>query len=323
MKTHAILSFVMFLLCITKLVQGQPVKEHGALSVHGTDLVNQKGQTIMLQGVSYGWHNFWPRFYTEESVRWLRDDWACSVIRAAMGVEPNRGYIQSPDWSKEKIETVIRGAIENDVYVIIDWHSHHIRLEEAKKFFSEMAEKYGEYPHVIYEIYNEPERDTWSEVKAYSIEMIQTIREMDPDNIILVGNPHWDQDVHIVADDPITGYENIMYTLHFYAATHKQSLRERGTYALEKGIPLFVSESAGMLHTGDGPLNYDEWHKWITWMQENKVSWISWSISDKDETCSMLKKSASPEGNWTEEDLKESGIKTRELLRRFAGKEEK
>ncbi len=321
MKTTLTLLFVMLLLVIRGPVAGQPVKEHGSLSVKGTSLVDRKGTEMMLQGVSFGWHNFWPRFYTEETVQWLRDDWACSVVRAAMGVEPNRGYIESPDWSKEKIEAVIRGAIGNDVYVIIDWHSHHIRLEEAKMFFSEMAEKYGEYPHVIYEIYNEPERDTWPEVKAYSIEMIKTIREIDPDNIILVGNPHWDQDVHIVADDPITGYDNIMYTLHFYAATHKQSLRDRGSYALGKGIPLFVSESAGMLHTGDGPIDYEEWYTWINWMRSNKVSWISWSISDKDETCSMLKKSASSEGNWTREDLKESGIKTREMLRKFAGKE--
>jgi endoglucanase len=108
-----------------------------------------------------------------------------------------------------------------------------------------------------------------------------------------------------------------MYTLHFYAATHKDNLRERADYALEKGLPLFVSESAGMEASGDGPIDYDSWNTWINWMKSNQISWITWSISDKDETCSMLKTSADSEGNWKESDLKESGIKTRELLRKM------
>jgi endoglucanase len=318
MNKRIIITLIVILVTAYGVLQAQPVKEHGKLSVKGVNLVDQNNEVIMLQGVSYGWHNFHPRFYNKESVKWLRDDWACSVIRAAMGIEPAKGYLELPDWSKEKIEAVVNSAIENDVYVIIDWHCHHIQLDAAKSFFIEMAKKYGKYPHVIWEIYNEPERDTWAQVKAYSIELIKTIREIDPDNIILVGNTHWDQDVHLVADDPLVGFSNIMYTLHFYADTHKQSLRDRGDYALKKGIPLFVSESAGMSANGNGPLNYEEWQKWIDWMYSKKISWVTWSVSDKNETCSMLMPSAASEGNWAKDDLRESGQKTRELLRKYA-----
>jgi endoglucanase len=182
-----------------------------------------------------------------------------------------------------------------------------------------MAEKYGRYPNVIYEIFNEPVRDSWHDVKAYSVEIINAIREKDSDNIILVGSPHWCQDLHIAADDPIKDFDNLMYSVHFYAATHKQSLRDRCNYALGKGIPLFVSESAGMEASGNGNIDYNEWNSWIDWMKTNKISWVSWSIADKNETCSMVNPSASSEGNWKENDLKESGIKTRELLRKLAG----
>jgi endoglucanase len=235
-----------------------------------------------------------------------------------MGVGPEKSYLDSPDWSKGLIEAVVNGAIENDVYVIIDFHSHGLQLEAAKTFFAEMAKKYGKYPNIIYEIFNEPVNDSWEVIKSYSVDVIKVIREYDPDNIILVGSPHWDQDIHIVADNPIEGYNNIMYTLHFYAATHGQSLRDRGNYALKKGIPLFVSECAGMAANGDGPINYDAWHTWIEWMGKNNISMVFWSIADKNETCSMLNKSASSEGNWTDADLKESGIKTKELLRKYA-----
>lgn len=310
------LIIVFCFLFISNKAYNQPAKEHGELSVSGLNLIDKDKNPIMLYGISYGWHNWWPRFYNKETVKWLAEDWKCDVVRAAMGVEPDKGYLKSPDWSIKKMEAVIEAAIENDIYVIVDWHSHSLQLEAAKVFFAEIAKKYGKYPHIIYEIFNEPVHDSWAEVKSYSIEVIKTIREYDPENVILVGNPHWDQDVHIVADDPIEGFENIMYTLHFYADTHKQKLRDRGNYALEKGIPLFVSESAGMAANGDGPINYEEWNKWIDWMKQNNISWVSWSIADKDESCSMLNTSASSNGNWKTEDLKESGIRTREFLRK-------
>lgn len=298
-------------------ILAQPVKKHGNLSVKGTQLTDEHGNATVLNGVSYGWHNWWPRFYNKESVKWLANDWKCSVVRAAMGVEPARGYIDSPDWSKEKMEAVIDGAIENNIYVIIDWHSHGIQTKAAIRFFAEMAQKYGKYPNIIYEIFNEPVKDSWDTIKSYSIEVIKTIRKYDPDNVILVGCPHWDQDIHLVADSPVKGYSNLMYTVHFYADTHGQSLRDRCDYALGKGIPIFVSESAGMAASGNGPINYAEWQKWIDWMNKNQISQVMWSIADKDETCSMLKTSAGSEGNWKESDLKESGIKTRELIRSY------
>lgn len=296
---------------------GQPVKDNGRLKVTGLQLVNEKGAPVVLRGMSFGWHNWWPRFYNAGTVSWLKNDWGCTVVRAAMGVEPDQGYINQPDWSKERIKAVIDAAIKEGIYVIVDWHSHNIRLQEAEAFFTEIASTYGKYPNIIYEIFNEPEKQSWADVKAYSIELIKTIRAIDPDNVILVGSPHWDQDVHVAADDPIKGYSNLMYTLHFYAGTHKQYLRDRADYALKKGLPLFISESAGMEATGNGPLNEPEWTAWIEWAEKNKISWVTWSVADKNETCSVLLPSASSTGDWTEKDLKPSGIKARAMIRKY------
>lgn len=314
-KSTLLLSSLLFL--GAHLIQAQPVNLHGALHVEGTQLVDAKNKPVVLRGMSFGWHNFWPRFYNAGTIQWLRKDWNCNIVRAAMGVEPERGYIRQPEWSKEKIKAVVDAAITEGLYVIIDWHSHNINRAEAKAFFTEMAKAYGRHPNVIYEIFNEPDHESWAEVKDYSIDLIKTIRAIDPDNIILVGTPHWDQDVHLAADDPIKGFSNIMYTLHFYAATHKQELRARGDYALQKGLPLFISESAGMEASGNGPLNVEEWDRWIQWAEKNRISWITWSVSDKDETCSVLQKSADAEGGWKENDLKESGVKTRALLKKY------
>ncbi len=312
-------AIVTFLLFACSFANAQPVQQHGQLHVAGTQLTDEKNNAVVLRGMSYGWHNLWPRFYNTESVAWLYKDWGCTVVRAAMGIELNdSGYLKNPQFSTSKIEAIVEGAIKQGIYVIIDWHSHNIQTAAAKDFFAKMSARYGKYPNIIYEVYNEPDYESSPEVKAYTTEVIKAIRAADPDNIILVGNPHWDQDIHLVAADPLTGFSNIMYTVHYYAATHTQWLRDRCDAALNKGIPIFISESAGMEASGDGPLNTDEWNKWIDWCENRKISWITWSVSDKNETCSVLQKTASAEGAWKESDLKESGSIIRKRLRAFA-----
>ena len=215
----------MLVICIFssfKAPKNSPVAINGKLQVNGTQLCNQNGEALMLRGASFGWHNLWPRFYNKKAVAWLATDWKCNVVRASMGVGLDDSYLENPEYALKCMTNVIDGAIKQGIYVIIDFHSHKIHTEEAKTIFTLMAKKYGNNPNVIYEIFNEPDYYTWPEVKAYSEELIKTIRAIDPDNIILVGSPHWDQDIHLVAEDPIKGQSNLMYTMHFYAGTHKQ-----------------------------------------------------------------------------------------------------
>lgn len=309
---------ILLFLAWGSFLQAQFVKKNGSLQVEGTQLVNQYGEPVVLRGMSFGWHSFWPRFYNKEAVKWLKKDWHCNVVRAAMGIEvgdKGKTYKDNPEFAKAKIKAVIEGAIKENIYVIVDWHSHNINLEEAKEFFTEIAKEYGKYPNIIYEVFNEPDDETWEEVKAYAEEVIKTIRAIDNNNIILVGCPHWDQDIHLPAANPIKNVKNLMYTMHFYAATHEKWLRDRVDAAIEGGLPVFISESAGMEATGDGPLDYQSWQEYIDWMENKKLSWITWSVSDKDETCSVLQKTAKSKGKWKLSDLKESGIKAREYLR--------
>lgn len=314
MKTKIIVVLLLFSI----LSNAQFVKNHGQLKVIGTQLSDKNNEPITLRGVSFGWHNWWPRFYNKETVKWIRQDFKANVVRAAIGVDADENsYLKNPSDSKAKLEAVIQAAIKEDIYVIIDWHSHKTYTKEAVVFFTEVSKKYGKYPNVIYEIFNEPERQSWEEIKSYSEEVIKAIRTNDTNNIILVGNPSWDQDIHLVADNPLKGFDNIMYTMHFYAATHEKWLRDRVDLAMKKGIPVFVSESAGTQATGDNAINYIAWQEYIEWMELKKISWITWSISDKEETCSMLYPSASSKGNWNTTDLKESGIKVREYLQKL------
>ncbi|WP_087149417.1 glycoside hydrolase family 5 protein [Algoriphagus resistens] len=292
------------------------VNYFGQLKVTDGKLTNSEGTAVMLRGVSFGWHNWWPRFYNTSAVKWLKNDWNANVVRAAMGVDPADAYLENPEFAIEKIKAVVDAAIAENMYVIIDWHSHDLYPAQAKDFFIEMAKTYGDKPHVIYELFNEPDYETWEEVKVYSEEIISEIRKHDPDNLILVGSPTWSQDIHLVAQNPILDQENIMYVLHFYAATHKDYLRERAEKAYQAGLPLFVTECAGMEATGDGPIDTSSWNTWLSWMESRKISWAAWSIADKNETCSMLFPAASSEGNWTGSQIKPWGEVVKKALKK-------
>lgn len=314
-----LLVLVFCISCSTNPPKDSPVAINGQLAVSGTQLVNAEGTPIMLRGASFGWHNLWPRFYNEDAVAWIADDWKCNVVRASMGLHIEDNYLENPEYALQCVNNVIKGAIKNGVYVLIDFHSHKKFTDEAIKFFEMMAKQYGEYPNVIYEIWNEPDYFSWKEVKEYSEKVVDAIRAIDSDNIILVGSPHWCQDIDTVAVDPITGRDNLMYTMHFYAGTHKQWLRDRTDTAMAKGIPIFVSECAGMEASGDGPIDEEEWKRYIDWMEDRKISWIAWSISDKNETCSMLIPRASAYGEWTDDVLKKWGKIVRQTIREKQG----
>lgn len=298
--------------------KSQPVKTHGQLKVKGTQLVDERDNPVALHGMSFGWHNLWPRFYNKGAVHTLVTDWNSTVVRASMGIELNdSGYLKSPARSVELMTNVIDACIKENVYVIIDWHDHNIHLKEAKEFFTMMSKKYAGNPHIIYEVFNEPDYETWAEVKAYSEEVIKVIRTNDPVNIILVGSPKWDQDIHLPAADPIKGFDNLMYTMHFYAGTHKKWLRDRTDEAMQKGLPIFVSECAGMEASGDGPIDHAEWKAFVDWMNERNLSWVAWSVSDKKETCSILNPSAASNGGWKPADVKEWGRVTQNFLKNY------
>lgn len=315
MKT--LLTIILSCLFLATAQAQAPVKKYGQLQVNGAQLCDQQGRPVILRGVSLGWHNLWPRFYNKKVVQTLHNDWHASVVRAAMGILIEDNYLENPKFAMQCITPVIESAIKNNVYVIIDWHSHVLQTKEAKQFFGQMAKKYGKYPHVIYEIYNEPVEDTWADLKKYATEVIGEICKYDADNIVLVGCPHWDQDIHLVAESPLEGFSNIMYTVHFYAATHGEYLRERTEAAVKKGIPVFISESGATEASGDGKIDPESEEQWIEMCERLGISWVCWSISDKNESCSMLLPRATATGPWSDDVIKEYGKLVKGLLKKY------
>lgn len=301
---------------------GTPFENHGKLSVKGTDIVDKNGTMYQLKGVSTHGIAWFPDYVNKDCFQTFRDDWGANLIRLAMYTHENGGYCTDGDkeYLKGLVDSGVNYATELGMYVIVDWHILHdlnpqVNKEEAKLFFEEMSAKYKNYDNVIYEICNEPNGGTtWADVKSYAEEIIPIIRKNAPDAIIIVGTPNWSQDVDIASQDPITGYDNIMYAAHFYAATHTDSIRSKVQTALDNGLPVFISEFSICDASGNGAIDYGQADKWFDLINTNNLSYAGWNISNKNETSSLIKPDCSKTSWWEEGELSETGVWLRETI---------
>lgn len=321
-SAHITKSFILMILLLgyTLSMAQAPVEENGRLHVKGQYLYNQKGEKVQLSGVSLGWHNWWGYYFNAGVVDRIASEWKASIIRCPIGIDADKQcYNHNPQYAYSLIDSVIHAAIRNGIYVIVDFHSHNNNLELAKEFFSHITLKYGNTPNVIYEIWNEPTDITWDEIKEYASQIVPIIRKHAPESLIIIPTPFWDQLVNLAADNPIHGYDNLLYAVHFYAASHKQPNQEKVHYAIKKELPIIFSECAGMEADGNGMIDTASWKSWIDLANKNKISWIAWSISDKNETCSMLTPGTPINGkNWKENNLKPWAIIVRNELHKSA-----
>lgn len=114
----------------------------------------------------------------------------------------------------------------------------------------------------------------------------------------------------------ITNVNNVMYSLHFYADTHKQYLRDKMKTALNYNLPIFVSEFGICDASGNGNINENEANIWIDTLNSNNISWICWNLSNKNESSSLINSSCDKLNNWEESDLSPSGKWLLQALKR-------
>lgn len=279
----------------------------GKGQIYGSCKGVSSGNEVQVQGMSLFWSiadDVGAPFWTADYVSGLVSRQNIQIIRAAMGVDEDWGagnYFTNTSRYQGLMNTVVQAAIDNDIYVIIDYHSHKANenVNNAKTFFKYMAEKWGKYDNVIFEIFNEPTSQDWSTIKNYADQVISTIRQYS-DNLIVVGNRSWDQYPNEAASNPIND-KNVAYTFHFYAGTHSTGKEgANAVSAMNSGLSVFVSEWGTVNADGGGSVSGNS-STWLNWMNDHKLSGANWSVSNKSEGASYFNGSAwnySESGNW-------------------------
>ena len=299
-----------------------PYGQHGALHVENGKLTDADGNIVQLYGMSTHGIAWFPQYINYDSFRTLRDDWNTNCIRLAMYTAEYGGYCAGGD--KEQLKQLVKDGVsyatELGMYVIVDWHilsdcDPNQNKDEAIAFFREMAEVFADNDNVLYEICNEPNGGTsWDSIKSYAEEVIPVIRAQKPDAVILVGTPTWSQEIDKAAASPLDD-SNVMYTLHFYAGTHKDDLRNRLETCVQNGLPVFVSEFGMCDASGNGANDFVSTTKWLDLLNKYQISFCCWNLANKDESSSVFKASSTALSDWTDDDFNESGRWIRDYFR--------
>ena len=308
-----------------------PVGRHGKLSVQKVDgytapiMVDQNGVPTQLRGASTHGMHWFPKYVNQNAFQTLRDDWGINMVRLVCYPRDGGsvGYLTGGDSTKQQLDTLIQNGVDYatklGMYALVDWHVHAYNpneyLKEAKTFFTKYATMYKDHDNVLYEICNEPTGTNWysgngKDLYTYCSEVIETIRAIDPDAIIICGTNTWSQDVDQVAAKPMKdlGYENIMYTFHFYSATHGENLMKKVRQATKDGTPIFVTEFGICSADGNGSYDAENADRWIALLDELNISFACWSYSNSNEKSAYFKSSCSNAGgDWTADDLTTTG----------------
>jgi len=272
-----------------------PVQIHGALGTSGGKIIGLKSQReVMLRGMSGFWSDaIGIQYYNDEVLTWATKNLGIDVFRFAMGIQyyDSQGgtngkmdeaysYMGNPDGYMTTLDLMIESAVKNDIYIIVDWHSHRADSESAKSkdFFTKVAQKYGKIPNVIFEIFNEPVKQSWSAITSYANSIVPAIRQSS-ENLILVGTPNWSQ---LGNYGGVSG-TNVGYVFHFYAGTHsKGDFGQRITQAKSAGSAVFITEWGTTTADGKGDANSSRTQEWLSFMEENRISSCNWSLRQKE-----------------------------------------
>lgn len=310
----------------TALTHAQtPVAKNGQLKVIGLKLCNQYGNPIQLRGMStHGiqWYG-WGSCLTEASLDTLAYGWGADILRISMYVQED-GYETDPAGFTAKVNKLIEEATERGMYALVDWHQldpgdPNYNLARAKTFFTAIANTHKNKNNIIYDICNEPNGVTWAKIKTYADQIIPVIRAIDADAPIFIGTHGWasfgvsdGRTAQDIVSNPVT-FPNIMYTFHFYAASHGTEYYDQLNWASDR-LPVFVTEFGTQTYTGDGSNNFTMSQQYLDLLRQKKIGWTNWNFSDDFRSGAVWTTGTCSNGPWTTSRLKPAGAWIRQRM---------
>jgi len=302
-----------------------PAQANGQLHVCGVKLCNKSRAAVQLRGMSTHGLQWFSQCVNDASMDALAGDWGADVMRISMYIQEG-GYETDTAGFTDRVSSIIDEVTARGMYALVDWHmlspgDPYHNLERAKTFFTEIGRRHNGKTNLLYEIANEPNGVSWSTIKSYAEELIPVIRGVDPETPIIVGTRGWSSlgvsdgsNESEVVDNPVNA-SNIMYTFHFYAASHGDGYLNALSRAADR-IPMFVTEFGTQQYTGDGPNDFAMAQRYLDLMASKQISWTNWNYSDDFRSGAVFEPGTCPGGPFTTpERLKPAGEWIRDRIR--------
>lgn len=282
------------------------------LQVSGGVLVDAKERPVALRGMSTHGLGWYPRYLNAGAMKTLKQ-YGANVIRLAMYTETSSGYLEEPR-NLDFVYIGIENAIAENLYVIVDWHilsdgNPLTHMEEAIAFFSEISERYGQTPNILYEICNEPNGDTtWEDIAAYAAMVIPAIRKNAPEAVVLVGTPNYSSRLRDAMASPLP-FSNLLYSCHKYIDVSPEAEDSQEYWlqkAVETGFPIFVTEWGINGSEGEN-MDLANARQFVKFLNENQISWCGWALSNAEEIHGTISPDSDKLSGWGWEDLTPGG----------------
>ena len=206
-----------------------------------------------------------------------------------------------------RIDSVVSWCRADNLYLILDMHDAPggqtgdniddsygypwlMESEKSQQLFCDIwrliADRYKNEPIILgYELLNEPvatyfdnQDELNSKLEPLYKRAVATIREVDPNHVILIGAPQWNSNFEPLKD---TDYDSqLMFTCHRY-----------GGPATAEAIQAYIDfrdRSNRPMYMGEIGHNTDQWQAdFVQVMKNNNIGYTFWPYKKRDDSCMM------------------------------------
>jgi aryl-phospho-beta-D-glucosidase BglC (GH1 family) len=325
------------------LASGDAAQLPPELHVVGSKLQTTEGKEVWLQGVNVVSLEF--RLHGEhvtDAIIAAIDDWKANTIRLPVkesywfGREP--GQHDGGAGYRALVDEAVALTVDRGAYLVLDLHRFGAVRKEHVEFWRDAAIHYKNHPGVLFDIFNEAHSISWAvwrdggwvdERKTAADEdsflpaneqarakqgfespgmqkLVDTIREVGADNVIIAGGLDWAYDLSGIVEgyaltDP-SGH-GIMYSTHIY--NWKKGWADKVLRAAEHH-PIFVGEvGADVKKMSFIPAELQE--DPYTWapdmlglIQKYRFHWTGWSFHPRTTPVMIIDWSYAPTPFWGE-----------------------
>lgn len=137
---------------------------------------------------------------------------------------------EDPEYLWRYLDEIVRWCGEEGMYVILDWHSigsvvtgraplsqelYSATQESTREFWSRVAAHFATTPHVLFEVFNEPQGISAAEWRDAAQALIGVIRGAGATQPVIVGGVEYARDLSWVLKTPMDD-ASVIYASHIY-----------------------------------------------------------------------------------------------------------
>ncbi len=270
--------------CLTRVVWcGQTEKFAPPLKVSGTKIVDSNGDEFIPKGLAI----IDSLTFTKADFAYMKKEFKINAIR--LPYITDRWYYNTTAETREAYlkayDNYLDWTYELGIYVLFDgWHEggqgdEKAQWDDCVTGWNILAARCKNRTHIIWEVYNEPNKSTWTEWAPKAEQLIDIIKSYNPVvNVFAVPGINWAQEID-ARTRPINR-EGVVYSVHPYPQVYNgvwtpETWDSKFGYIVKEGIaPVINTEYMYPLFDKGDSAAYGK--PIIKYQADRGIGWFGW-----------------------------------------------